>query len=706
MSGARRDRPFHPVKGTAAIMAIWGLRIMIFLGSQRTTRKGDEVIDLDDYEWKGLGLKPLKDGIRAGKFKRLARERLSGLIHQKPVHDRPFRRNIEMLTRCLGLNAVERQVFEFALLVNNHRYLSTISDNIPDDMAGFAKLDVTLATILGVGTPQISAALSSRNKLIMSGLIQLDRAVHRGFSDRFDMPEGLLKTIFEDHEDIFSLLRSFCPPARAPETTLKDFPHLAREIAWMTAYLEKGLTRKKKGINILLYGPPGTGKTELALNLARRCRAQCYEVAMSNEAGDSLPGESRFSSYRLAQSVLSNGERNVIVFDEIEDVFGDYDGGFIQLMLGGSGRASSKAWVNQTLENNPVPSIWVSNRVSNMDHAYLRRFDLVIEVGMPPRNVRKRILERHIFKEKKDMVSARWIDSITEYSHISPAMISRAARVVSEYGVAEPRQAEHHMEAMLNNWCKAMELPRVRVGEDMGKMTYRIELLNTTPPLEPLAAGLKRSGAGRLCLYGPPGTGKTAFGKHIAKTLDRPLLVKRTSDILSKWVGETEKNIAGMFEEAEREDAVLLLDEADSLLRDRRTARASWEVTQVNELLTQMENFPGIFICSTNLIDSLDEASLRRFDMKIRFDPMTAVQRWELFMQVLPDSSRADLRSWEHRVITELEGVTPGDYSMAVRQLRLMGHEMNEENLFQSLLEEARLKKGRTGRGIGFSAAL
>src|SRR5262249_49163191 len=139
---------------------------------------------------------------------------------------------------------------------------------------------------------------------------------------------------------------------------------------------------------------------------------------------------------------------------------------------------------------------------------------------------------------------------------------------------------------------------------------------------------------GRICLYGPPGTGKTAYGRHVAESLDRPLLVKRASDILSPYVGEAERNIARMFHEARLEGAVLLLDEADSLLRDRRGAVRAWEVTQVNEMLTQMEAFEGIFIASTNLIDSLDEAAMRRFDARVRLDYLAPGQAARMFMDL------------------------------------------------------------------------
>ena len=101
---------------------------------------------------------------------------------------------------------------------------------------------------------------------------------------------------------------------------------------------------------------------------------------------------------------------------------------------------------------------------------------------------------------------------------------------------------------------------------------------------------------------------------------------------MSKFVGETEQNMAGMFREAENEKAVLLLDEADSFLQDRRGAQRTYEVTEVNEMLQGMERFDGIFVCTTNLMDRIDQAALRRFTFKIRFKPLTAVQREKMFV--------------------------------------------------------------------------
>ena len=91
------------------------------------------------------------------------------------------------------------------------------------------------------------------------------------------------------------------------------------------------------------------------------------------------------------------------------------------------------------------------------------------------------------------------------------------------------------------------------------------------------------------------------------------------------------------FERAEADGAILLIDEVDSFLQERKGAEKSWEVTQVNEMLTQMESFGGLFIASTNLMDGLDAASLRRFDLKVRFDYLRPDQAWALLDRYLVD---------------------------------------------------------------------
>ena len=209
-----------------------------------------------------------------------------------------------------------------------------------------------------------------------------------------------------------------------------------------------------------------------------------------------------------------------------------------------------------------------------------------------------------------------------------------------------------------------------------------------------IADALQRTGQGRLCFFGPPGTGKTEFAHLLADALGRELVLRSTSDIVSKYVGETEKNIAALFNDLDTERSILFLDEVDSLLRDRRQARHSWETTQVNELLQRIEQFPGIFVAATNLMDGLDAAALRRFDFKLHFRPLNGNQRQALFArEVLGDTARAgEIPAVIANKLNAMEGLTPGDFANVVRQGRLLGEALGPEAFLRRLMGELRWK--------------
>ena len=217
-----------------------------------------------------------------------------------------------------------------------------------------------------------------------------------------------------------------------------------------------------------------------------------------------------------------------------------------------------------------------------------------------------------------------------------------------------------------------------------------------------MAEGIKNTPNARICLYGVPGTGKSAFGKWIAQYTDKPFVLKKGSDLISMWVGGTEKNIANAFREAKEEGAVLVFDEVDSFLQDRRGAKNSWEVTQVNEMLVQMENFDGIFIATTNLMSGLDQASLRRFDMKLEFGYLKAKQAWKLFVDECKglDITIEDKQQVKDRIKTFTQ-LAPGDFAAVRRQNRF--RPVKSTDLFlERLQEELSLKEGSGDVKMGF----
>jgi hypothetical protein len=199
-----------------------------------------------------------------------------------------------------------------------------------------------------------------------------------------------------------------------------------------------------------------------------------------------------------------------------------------------------------------------------------------------------------------------------------------------------------------------------------------------------------------ILLYGPPGTGKTEFVRHIARTLGRNLVVRKASDLLGMYVGQTEAQIAAAFEEAERTKSILFFDEADSFLRDRSGAMQGHEVSKVNEILTRMESFKGIFIAATNFDSSLDAASRRRFALKLGFGylkPEGVRHMWDVFFPTLscPDT------------VANLPMLTPGDFNAVNGRLRFLPESVRTASRIEAeLRKELQAKDSHAGRTMGF----
>lgn len=231
---------------------------------------------------------------------------------------------------------------------------------------------------------------------------------------------------------------------------------------------------------------------------------------------------------------------------------------------------------------------------------------------------------------------------------------------------------------------------------------YSLDYLNPDCDIHRLVAQLKESpdACGAICFYGPPGTGKTALAYYLAQAIPKPLMLRHASDILSPYVGETEQRIAKLFREAREADALLLLDEADSFLRERSSAKNSWEVTATNEMLTRMESHDGLFIASTNLLQHFDAASLRRFTLKIKFDYLSPVQRWLLFCEHVPKAATQADR-WKGRV-EQLRGLVPGDFATVRRQVALLNLRLTPDEWITRLAQECAAKRQPGQSTIGF----
>ena len=482
---------------------------------------------------------------------------------------------------------------------------------------------------------------------------------------------SLLRRIVRTHaETRDELLRWLMPVTEQSSLEWADFEHLGvlREVAERVA-------AAGEPVSILLFGTPGTGKTEFARVLARRLGRNSVFAGLADDDGMEPERSERLAHLMMLRALCRHQRDKIVVVDEADDVLVLRDG-----------KGTSKQWINRLVEDPQAVTIWIVNQRGRLDPAVLRRMTLAIGFERPRLPVRERIVMRAAAAYSVELAptEARDIASLKT----APAIIAsglRAARL-SDGGVETAKAAIHSvMRAMGQSLAP----------EVAGLDVYDPALSRADADLERLADRLSAAPekGWSLLLSGPSGTGKTAFARHLALRLGLEIEVKRCSDLISPFVGETEQNIAAAFAQAAERGAILLIDEADSFLYSRAGDRRSWEVSQVNEMLVQMEHLRMPFVATTNLADNLDPASQRRFTMRVTFQAMAPAQSRALFRSHFG-------QDWpQHLPLHDRH--TPGDFAVVAHRAQLLG-EQDPSLLVRWLLEEAEARGDSSGRAMGF----
>jgi len=616
-------------------------------------------------------------------------------------------KNIDALAGLLQLNPAERALLLYGTLARYQRDLRGLL--VEFKVANAQEAYAAIATVAGVNEAEVAEALRAGSRLERIGMVENLISEHNitDLADLMKVSEQLPPVLMRHYEGPSDLMAVFTRPAARSELGPSDFHYVGDDQQVMTALLQRAVATKAPGVNVLLYGPPGTGKTELAKVCAQTAGLELYEVEYADRDGNSLSGRDRYRSLQISQVFLKASAQVALLFDEVEDVFPPISTESAQIMArldssdgAHSGSVSGKAWVNQILETNPVPVIWVTNRIEQIDPAFRRRFQYHLELKSPPPGARESLVNRALAGVA---VSEGFAAKLAERKSLTPAQVRTAVKFA--HLAAGAGSMESLIERQLGNADKALGNTSTERGARRVVTSYDLSLVNTESRFEipRIVDALGRKGYGTLCFYGPPGTGKTALAEHLAQALGRPLMIRQASDIVSKFVGETEQNMARMFAEAEAEQAVLLLDEADSYLRSRRMAERNYEVSEVNEMLQGMERFTGVFICTTNLFDELDEAALRRFTFKIRFMPLTRTQRERMFVAEALAGDEAAMTHEQRQRLGALDALAPGDFASVKRQVDVLGEVFEPDEFLSQLEAEHRIKpEVRKQRGMGF----
>ena len=466
--------------------------------------------------------------------------------------------------------------------------------------------------------------------------------------------------------------------------------------------------------NILLYGAPGTGKTSFARSLAKELGRTVYEIKQGDEDGKNMKSEARMVGIQVCNSQEEPAE-SVMMIDEADELLRGTSCGFSLFGFDfGGGKSTEKGVMNSILDEMKIPAIWISNAPAGaMDESVRRRFDYSISFEHLNGSQRIAIWKNQVAKHGLEaLIPEAKIEEYAAKYETSAGGISTVLENVKRMAPASEK-VDELVATLMKPHCKLMGVKDAHAF--LPAKDYSLDGLNVKGKVTPerivkavrnyldAEFGLAAEDKPRMnvLLFGPPGTGKTEFVKYLGKALDRKVLVVKGSDLLSKWVGESEQNIARAFRRAEAEHAILFFDEVDGLLQDRSNATRSWEITQVNELLQQMENFDGIMVAATNFSKNLDPATMRRFTFKLEFGYLDDDGKRKFFERMF----KTTLADEEFAELRQLRNLAPGDFRTVRQEQFYLGGEVTNADRLAALKEECALKKdGDHSVPIGFAA--
>lgn len=601
--------------------------------------------------------------------------------------------SVQFAVDTLKLSEDEAKVLQVAFRTQSIKELYAVCNDFfrNDD---FTRFDM-YSKCSGKSQKEIRMLLKNDQKLKAYGLIDSDG----------DMDEDAMDAIYEKD------MRLYFTDIVKSEKSLKAYETNSFSVSEEQTDVAVQLLKSKNACNILLYGAPGAGKTEYAKALIKQAglKMTIYknELEVSGEDDADAKALSRLNCYLSLKK-----EDSVLVVDEAENVLQTREFSFFGMSLS----SSQKGTVNKMLETSENKCIFIVNYTTEMDESTLRRFTYSIKFQAMPKETLRSIAAEKLKPVNMPAVLKNDILDLCGKYKITGASVDNVVKAISslDYQKGKEDKVRKDIKSVLE--ANSSLLYGKTKMRDAVKKSYDLSVLNTSVSAPEIVEMLKsyelykkenqneeNSEGVRMLFYGLSGTGKTELARYISTVLGKPLLLKRCSDLLGPYVGQTERLIAEAFEEAETTDSILLFDEADSFFADRAGAKQSWERTQVNEFLTQMEEFSGICICTTNLRKIMDPAMQRRFHIITEFKALNEDGITTLLKSFF---GKYKFNDGQIQELAKFNTVTPGDFGSLKNKMRFIPQEkLNSEYVVNELLklqDEKRMNGG--GAKIGFAS--
>lgn len=466
---------------------------------------------------------------------------------------------------------------------------------------------------------------------------------------------------------------------------------------------------QKSHCNILIYGAAGTGKTSFVKSFLKNRKKNFIDYYLKEPSlltNDIEDDDTKIDFQIIHMMEKAAANKSILVIDECDRFIN-------KSYISSKEYELTKQDVNYILDRKISNNIWIANYIDNMDPSILRRFDYILHFN----NYNEQYIIKKLKKCLKNnnikyKITNKDLEKYLVFKNLTISYIDRFINLAKS--ISQPNNKQNFLHNLFEI-CKEQyknifdeDINEQLKQKQISKSTmspvkqYALETLNIDQNPQDIIDSIKNYNGTKsqmpmsLLFTGNPGTGKTEFAKEISRQVGKQLLIRRYSDLCSAFVGSTEKNIASVFAQAQNEDKILLIDECDSFLSDRKNAMHSWEVTQVNEMLTQLERYRGIVIMTTNFKQNIDSASMRRFCWKVVFDELTDDNKITVFKKYFNKNKITD------NDISRLNKLklSFGDIKTVYEKMSLSNKAKTTNEIINNLETEISYKK--YGKSIGF----